>query len=405
MRRSLIICCCWILTCGRSVDGQVEPNGLWRQMIQWENNGNVYSLLNSGAAYRPPAYRSGAHQQSIFLSSGIESAQRGNTAPARSLVNAVPSGVIREPRRYPHRPGRTAASRQFLGSRVVNFTQGIPLDGGRPRTGYIPVSRRRQGPNAGNSAEMQSDDPRNPYKNHNSVFYNFYSSSPRSSWPGARRRMGFGTRYFQHGLPDLVPDPYYIQASIYIQRVHMYALKCAAEENCLSRSAYSPRVNDLSIRVLLRFPQRVKNQGTADFLPNRPRHSWEWHSCHQHYHSMDQFSHYDLLEATTQRKVAEGHKASFCLEDTTCDPGSRRRYACTAHTQGLGPGCYDTYNADIDCQWIDITDIAPGNYILKVSVNPGFLVPESDVTNNVVRCDLLYTGNYVSARNCRITRF
>ncbi|XP_058615716.1 lysyl oxidase-like 5a isoform X3 [Onychostoma macrolepis] len=120
---------------------------------------------------------------------------------------------------------------------------------------------------------------------------------------------------------------------------------------------------------------------------------------------MDAFSNYDLLDASTGRKVAEGHKASFCLEDTSCDPGVRRRYACTAHIQGLGPGCYDTYHANIDCQWIDITDVSPGDYILKVTVNPGFQVQESDFSNNVVRCDIRYTGSYVQANNCRITGY
>lgn len=41
--------------------------------------------------------------------------------------------------------------------------------------------------------------------------------------------------------------------------------------------------------------------------------------------------------------------------------------------QGLGPGCYDTYHANIDCQWIDITDVPPGNYILKVGVQNCFV--------------------------------
>ncbi|KAM4749632.1 lysyl oxidase homolog 1 [Rhinophrynus dorsalis] len=207
------------------------------------------------------------------------------------------------------------------------------------------------------------------------------------------------------GLPDLVPDPSYVQAATYVQRAHLYSLRCAAEERCLSSSAYAADSTDYDVRVLLRFPQRVKNQGTADFLPTRPRQAWEWHSCHQHYHSMDEFSHYDLLDATTGRKVAEGHKASFCLEDTTCDFGNLKRYACTSHTQGLSPGCYDTYNADIDCQWIDITEVKPGNYILKVVVNPKYKVLESDFTNNVVRCNIHYTGRYVSATNCRITQF
>nr|XP_046248841.1 lysyl oxidase-like 5a [Scatophagus argus] len=253
---------------------------------------------------------------------------------------------------------------------------------------------------------VDTSDPRDPHSIHhrNSVFYNVYPPDRRNRIsarppPGP----GYGTRLFHNGLPDLVPDPYYIQAASYVQRVQMYALRCAAEENCLSRSAYHPSVRDLDYRVLLRFPQRVKNQGTTDFLPVKPRHEWEWHSCHQHYHSMEAFSNYDLLDVSTGQKVAEGHKASFCLEDTSCDPGIRRRFACTVHTQGLSPGCYDTYHANIDCQWIDITDVPPGNYILKVTVNPYQLVQESDFSNNEVLCDIRYTGSYVQARNCRIT--
>ncbi|CAI5639528.1 lysyl oxidase-like 5a [Oreochromis aureus] len=261
----------------------------------------------------------------------------------------------------------------------------------------------RRGPDASRTSD--ASDPRDPHSIHhrNSVFYNVYPPDRRNRLsarppPGT----GFGTRFFHNGLPDLVPDPYYIQAASYIQRAQMYALRCAAEENCLSSSANHPSVSDLDYRVLLRFPQRVKNQGTADFLPVRPRHEWEWHSCHQHYHSMEAFSNYDLLDVSTGQKVAEGHKASFCLEDTSCDAGVRRRFACTTHTQGLSPGCYDTYHANIDCQWIDITDVPPGNYILKVTVNPSHLVEESDFSNNEAQCDIRYTGSYVQARNCRI---
>lgn len=64
---------------------------------------------------------------------------------------------------------------------------------------------------------------------------------------------------------------------------------------------------------------------------------------------MDAFSNYDLLDASTGRKVAEGHKASFCLEDTSCDPGVRRRYACTAHTQVQGIKLFPYFFPQLSC--------------------------------------------------------
>ncbi|XP_077413917.1 protein-lysine 6-oxidase-like isoform X2 [Vanacampus margaritifer] len=339
--------------------------GPWRHRIQWENNGQIHSLMSIGSEFEGPAR--------VYVSSRDRATGSG--------------GRVRIP---PGAPGahqaRTGLRRGYVVDAMVAFTRdplrwadGLARDGSVPR-GYeeepllaLPDARPAFRGRAGTHARRPPD-------------------------------AGYGTRYFQNGLPDLVPDPYAVQAGAYVQRMQMFALRCAAEEDCLERSAYGPSVRDIDFRVLLRFPQKVKNQGTADFLPVKPKHQWEWHSCHQHYHSMEAFSNYDLLDAATGHKVAEGHKASFCLEDTGCDTGIRRRYACTAHTQGLSPGCHDLYAANIDCQWIDITDVTPGNYILKITVNPDFHVLESDFTNNIVRCDVTYTGVYVQTRNCQLAR-
>ncbi|XP_070706387.1 protein-lysine 6-oxidase [Pempheris klunzingeri] len=400
--------CIFFLQAVRSQRDPGTPGGdsqhaALRQTLQWSHNGKIFSLLSRGSEYQPPRRRGAAREQvqaqpvTIIRdadathpdASSPPGAQRQQRQPPRSASHShgprgLPSPLQRLVRGREHRQDRPGERTGTHGSSGANET-------------------REEAP-ARREDMMVGDDPYDPYKSTDTdnPYYNYYDVYER---PRPRPRPGYGTQYHQYGLPDLVPDPYYIQASAYAQRVPMYNLRCAAEENCLSSSAYRGSVRDYDTRMLLRFPQRVKNQGTADFLPSRPRYSWEWHSCHQHYHSMDEFSHYELLDASTHHAVAEGHKASFCLEDTSCDYGYYRRFACTAHTQGLSPGCYDTYNADIDCQWIDITDVKPGNYILKISVNPYYQVPESDYSNNIVRCDVRYTGNYAYVSGCHMSTY
>lgn len=203
-------------------------------------------------------------------------------------------------------------------------------------------------------------------------------------------------------LPDLVVNTDILRSYMELNVFPLSALRCAMEENCLSPSAARfLRYSDTYRRRLLRFSVQVENRGLDHFRPKADKSTWQWHKCHQHYHSMETFSSYDLLRQRSGKKVSQGHKASFCLEDTKCDSGFDKVWNCTdMGDQGISPGCYDIYHYNIDCQWVDCTDFVHGAFYLRVHINPGNQVAESDFKNNVAKCSVYDYGTYVYALRC-----
>ncbi|XP_026812005.1 lysyl oxidase homolog 2 [Rhopalosiphum maidis] len=205
-------------------------------------------------------------------------------------------------------------------------------------------------------------------------------------------------------MADLAVNADELIRSAYLEDRQMYFLQCAMEENCLASSAYQLRRDEIDwhliTRRLLRFTAKITNVGTAPFRPAVPKHLWQFHQCHMHYHSMEVFATFDVLDGGGM-KVAEGHKASFCLEDNQCTDGARPAFACADYgDQGISVNCSDIYRHNIDCQWVDVTDLNPGLYTLKVSVNPEHKIPEMTYDNNAAVCSMFYSETFVKIHDC-----
>jgi lysyl oxidase len=135
---------------------------------------------------------------------------------------------------------------------------------------------------------------------------------------------------------------------------------------------------------------RVHNVGRLRYVRSKD-HS-HWHLLHLEV--------YELRDAVTRRFVAPDRKTGFCpgdrymvqrlprgwsrrlgrlRNDNECGKGRTRALSIL---ESLSPGWADIYLPNLEGQFIDITGVPAGRYVLVNRVNPLRLIRETDYTNN-----------------------
>jgi len=156
-------------------------------------------------------------------------------------------------------------------------------------------------------------------------------------------------------------------------------------------------------RRLLRFTTESRNIGTGDLHLGNPAGNplFEYHSCHDHYHFLG-FAEYRLLSNNVV--VAVGNKVGFCLEDTEqWNPNAAARARYTCDDQGIQAGWADRYTSGLPCQYIDITGVPDGTYVLELEIDPDNHIEEANETNNIVRIPYILTTSVAPPPNNNFT--
>ncbi len=193
-------------------------------------------------------------------------------------------------------------------------------------------------------------------------------------------------------LPDLVLDAEYLRTTVAQDFVDASADPCLLNEGCVTGSG---------LRRVVRFGTRSGNIGNADLkmgTPSMANPLWEFDECHEHYH-FEGYARYDLIDTDTTQLLPIGYKNGFCLRDNgnwDLDAATAGCAEYTCEDQGLGQGCADVYTPDLPCQWLDITDVAPGTYALRVSINAEQSLAELSFDNNSASVRIQITDTSVA---------
>lgn len=160
--------------------------------------------------------------------------------------------------------------------------------------------------------------------------------------------------------PDLtIMQPQFI-SSLSLGIVNAGAGDCRVAESCL---------NGYGARTVINFDTYIKNIGSQDYYIGSPSsHPTQFttNNCHGHAH-YEGYAEYRLYKPNGQA-IPIGFKNGFCVLDFDgCPDGGTPKFSCG--NMGISKQCGDIYHAGLDCQWIDITDVDTGNYVMAAKVN------------------------------------
>ena len=133
----------------------------------------------------------------------------------------------------------------------------------------------------------------------------------------------------------------------------------------------------------------------------------EFHPTHAHFHFKD-FYVTRLWKLGPNgpagpKPVTSGSKSGFCPEDSG---GAERNYSCLTEYRmgpagpeqvvGISAGSFDTYRVHLPDQYLEITDVTDGRYVLEIEIDPDDNVAESNERDNRVCVVIELAGDQAS---------
>lgn len=161
-------------------------------------------------------------------------------------------------------------------------------------------------------------------------------------------------------------------------------------------------------RSVIRFTFTTPNVGAGDLIvgdPSQHPEWFEWGACHGHYHfklyaeyrlwTPSEYAQWDAYRTAnpgisaddalvnTGLTYVKAQKQGFCVIDVwpyMPSPGVPKYVVCDF--QGISVGWSDEYSTSLDGQFVDVTGLPHGTYVLEEEVNAHQLYKEISYSNN-----------------------